>query len=259
MTKKEHQKKLLKNYIIVMIMKMKGKITSLFFTLIITINVNGQKPKLFIGATAHIGDGEVIENSAISISNGKFDLVGDATKIRIDPNAFDTIYKLYGKHIYPSFILPNTTLGITEIDAVRASRDFRETGEINPNIRSLIAYNTDYLAALEYLSYYKNADYMDWREFYILGNGGYALAVKAAAKELNMEFTNITRDNWDWNTINNIKECIVYNCTPLEQLSHLSKDNIFIDCIVTTKTGLELATAQAAHQFKLYTGLKFPY
>ena len=126
-----------------MIMKMKGKIISLFFTLIITINVNGQKPKLFIGATAHIGNGEVIENSAISISNGKFDLVGDATKIRIDPNAFDTIYKLYGKHIYPSFILPNTTLGITEIDAVRASRDFRETGELNPNVRSLIAYNTD--------------------------------------------------------------------------------------------------------------------
>ena len=126
-----------------MIMKMKAKIISLFFILIITINVYGQKPKLFLGATAHIGNGKVIENSAISISNGKFNLVGDATKIRIDPNAFDTIYKLYGKHIYPSFILPNTTLGITEIDAVRASRDFRETGGVNPNVRSLIAYNTD--------------------------------------------------------------------------------------------------------------------
>jgi len=124
-------------------MKMKAKIISLFFILIITINVYGQKPKLFLGATAHIGNGKVIENSAISISNGKFNLVGDATKIRIDPNAFDTIYKLYGKHIYPSFILPNTTLGITEIDAVRASRDFRETGGVNPNVRSLIAYNTD--------------------------------------------------------------------------------------------------------------------
>jgi hypothetical protein len=39
--------------------------------------------------------------------------------------------------------LPNTTLGITEIDAVRASLDYRETGIMNPNIRSLIAYNTD--------------------------------------------------------------------------------------------------------------------
>ena len=63
--------------------------------------------------------------------------------IRIDPSAFDTIYKLYGKHIYPAFILPNTTLGITEIEAVRASRDYKETGGVNPNIRSLIAYNTD--------------------------------------------------------------------------------------------------------------------
>ncbi len=69
--------------------------------------------------------------------------MADASIIRIDPNAFDTIYKVYGKHIYPSFILPNTTLGITEIDAVRASRDYREIGGINPNIRSLIAYNTD--------------------------------------------------------------------------------------------------------------------
>ena len=148
---------------------------------------------------------------------------------------------------------------IKYVDEVSTSAKIGAANTVINDNGSLIAYNTDYLATLEYLSYYKNADYMDWREFYILGNGGYALAVKAAAKELNMEFTNITRDNWDWNTINNIKECIVYNCTPLEQLSHLSKDNIFIDCIVTTKTGLELATAQAAHQFKLYTGLKFPY
>ncbi|MDG1283917.1 MAG: amidohydrolase family protein, partial [Flavobacteriales bacterium] len=59
------------------------------------------------------------------------------------PTAFDTIIKIYGKHIYPSFIVPNTTLGITEIDAVRASRDFNEIGGVNPNIRSLIAYNSD--------------------------------------------------------------------------------------------------------------------
>ena len=88
-------------------------------------------------------NGEVIKNSAISISNGNFDLVADATNIRIDPSAFDTIYKIYNKHVYPSFIVPNTTLGITEIDAVRASNDFREVGTMNPNIRSLIAYNTD--------------------------------------------------------------------------------------------------------------------
>ena len=105
--------------------------------------VNAQNATLFIGATAHLGNGEVIETSAISIKNGKFEMVADATKIRINPSAFDTIYKLHSKHIYPSFIVPNTTLGITEIDAIRATKDFRETGGINPNVRTLIAYNTD--------------------------------------------------------------------------------------------------------------------
>ena len=122
---------------------MKNRMITIIMALVLTVSVHGQKPTLFIGAKAHLGNGEVIQNSAISINKGKFDLIAYASIIRIDPNAFDTIYRIYGKHIYPSFILPNTTLGITEIDAVRASRDYKETGGLNPNIRSLIAYNTD--------------------------------------------------------------------------------------------------------------------
>ena len=122
---------------------MMNKFILTLIVILITINTMAQKPTLFIGAIAHIGNGEVIENSAISIKEGSFDIVADANLIRINPTAFDTIIKLYGKHIYPSFIVPNTTLGITEIDAVRASRDFNEIGGVNPNIRSLIAYNSD--------------------------------------------------------------------------------------------------------------------
>jgi imidazolonepropionase-like amidohydrolase len=48
---------------------------------------------------------------------------------------------VYGKHIYPGFIIPNTTLGITEIDQVRATHDYDEVGSINPNVHSQIAYN----------------------------------------------------------------------------------------------------------------------
>ena len=96
-----------------------------------------------MGATAHLGNGKKIENAAISMLNGKIDMVANATMIRIDPSAFDTIYRVHGKHLYPAFIVPNTTLGITEIDAVRASNDYQETGSINPNVRTLIAYNTD--------------------------------------------------------------------------------------------------------------------
>ena len=113
-------------------------IISIFFTqIIIAQNV------LYLGGTAHLGNGLKIENSAISVEDGKFSLVADANIIRINPTAYDTIIKLNGKHIYPAFIVPNTTLGITEIGAVRATHDFREVGKFNPNVLSLIAYNTD--------------------------------------------------------------------------------------------------------------------
>ena len=122
---------------------MNKKYLHLLLSLLIIGVAQAQKPTLFMGATAHLGNGTKIENSAISILNGKIEMVADATIIRIDPSAFDTIYRVYNKHLYPGFIVPNTTLGITEIDAVRASNDYRETGTINPNVRSLIAYNAD--------------------------------------------------------------------------------------------------------------------
>ena len=88
-----------------------------------------------------------------------------------------------------------------------------------------------------------------------MGNGGYALAVKAAALKLNLEPIIITRNNWsDINLINN---SIIFNCTPVENINYL-KNNIFIDCLVTTKTGHTLSMIQASYQYKLYTGLKFP-
>ena len=50
---------------------------------------------------------------------------------------------LNGKHIYPGFIALNSTLGLVEVDAVRASDDESEIGVFNPNIRSIIAYNAE--------------------------------------------------------------------------------------------------------------------
>ena len=98
---------------------------------------------LFLGGTAHIGDGSKIETSAISIKDGKFEMVADARVIRIDPAAYDTIIHIYNQHVYPGFIATNTTLGITEIGAVRATNDYQETGTFKPHIRSLIAFNAE--------------------------------------------------------------------------------------------------------------------
>ena len=101
-----------------------------------------KKTIAIVGATAHIGNGEVIENSVIIFENGKIQTVADGSTIRIDRTKTDII-NAQGKHVYPGFIIPNSTLGLVEIDAVRATQDSDEVGQMNPNIRSLIAYNTE--------------------------------------------------------------------------------------------------------------------
>jgi imidazolonepropionase-like amidohydrolase len=45
--------------------------------------------------------------------------------------------------LYPGFIASNTTLGLHEIDAVRAQNDVSEVGTYKPSVRSAIAFNTD--------------------------------------------------------------------------------------------------------------------
>ena len=94
------------------------------------------------GGIAHIGNGEVIDNSTIIIDKGKIVAIGPSNSVIINKKRAQ-VYDITGKHVYPSFILPNTTLGLVEIDAVRATRDHRESGEINPNVRSQPAYNTE--------------------------------------------------------------------------------------------------------------------
>lgn len=98
---------------------------------------------MLLNGTAHVGNGQIIKNSAISIIDGKLDIVANAAAIKVDFSQFDTVVNLNGMHIYPGIIAPNSTLGLTEIDAVRATRDYNETGELKPHVRSLIAYNTE--------------------------------------------------------------------------------------------------------------------
>lgn len=95
-----------------------------------------------VGATAHIGNGTVIENSIIVMSNGKIKTIGNADTTPITLQAMDVI-DAKGKHIYPGFIATNTSLGLVEVDAVRASDDKSEIGGMVPNVRSQIAFNAE--------------------------------------------------------------------------------------------------------------------
>jgi imidazolonepropionase-like amidohydrolase len=100
-----------------------------------------QKSILIINAKAHIGNGTVLENSAIGFKNGKIDLVTNVTSA--NKQNYETIIDANGKEVYPGFIASNSTLGLVEIDAVKSSNDESEIGTFNPHVRSIIAYTAD--------------------------------------------------------------------------------------------------------------------
>ncbi len=99
------------------------------------------KPMLIEGGTAHLGNGSIIENCAVAFENGVLTIVEQGSP-EIDRASYEVI-DASGHHLYPGFILPNSQLGLTEISSIRAMSDFNERGLINPNVRSIISYNTD--------------------------------------------------------------------------------------------------------------------
>ena len=98
---------------------------------------------LLLNGTAHIGDGQVIESAAIGVVNDRIDFVKNALTQSFDPTKWDTIIQLKGQHVYPALVSANNTLGLTEIDAVRATRDFNDVGVWNPHVRAQIAFNVE--------------------------------------------------------------------------------------------------------------------
>ncbi|MEY3849945.1 MAG: hypothetical protein RJA38_386, partial [Bacteroidota bacterium] len=98
---------------------------------------------LLTNCYAHLGNGKVIENAYIAFENGVLTLVADATVSRLDVTKFDKVIPIEGQHVYPGFIAPNSSLGLVEIDAIRAQNDLYEVGTFKPSVRSVIAYNAD--------------------------------------------------------------------------------------------------------------------
>ncbi len=101
------------------------------------------KSVVIMNGTIHIGNDSIIQNGIVGIKNGKIVEVIDASKSKVELGNYDEKIDATGKHIYPGLIAPNSTLGLTEIESVRATLDFREVGTTLPNVRSVIAYNTD--------------------------------------------------------------------------------------------------------------------
>jgi imidazolonepropionase-like amidohydrolase len=100
-----------------------------------------QKGVMYVkNVTIHVGNGTVIENGVIVVKDGKIEKVGKDIVVPADAtNVIDG----QGKQVYPGLILPTSSLGLVEISSIRASNDAREIGDMNPNVRSIVAYNTD--------------------------------------------------------------------------------------------------------------------
>jgi imidazolonepropionase-like amidohydrolase len=97
---------------------------------------------LFItNGTVHVGNGQVLEHVTIRIENGKIQQIGPDIPL---PQQDVRIVDAKGGQVYPGLILPVTDLGLKGIaSGVRGSDDFNELGDYNPEIRSIVAYNTD--------------------------------------------------------------------------------------------------------------------
>ena len=102
-------------------------------------------PIFLVGATVHTGNGETIENGVVAFNEGRITLVGKADDImpRIKLSADTQIIDLSGKHIFPGMIGAVTLLGLDEISALRAMRDFEEVGDSTPEVRAFVAVNPD--------------------------------------------------------------------------------------------------------------------
>ena len=89
-------------------------------------------PIALTGGTVHTVSGPVLDGATVVIDDGKIVAVGKD----VSPPAGATVVSCAGKHVYPGFIAAVSVLGLVEVNSVRGTVDYQETGDINPNIRA---------------------------------------------------------------------------------------------------------------------------
>lgn len=96
---------------------------------------------LLEGGTLYPVSSAPVENGALLITDGKIAAIGTSGSFDVPADAARV--PVAGKRVYPGFIAANSVLGLTEIEAVRASNDYAEVGPFNPNVRAEVALNPD--------------------------------------------------------------------------------------------------------------------
>jgi imidazolonepropionase-like amidohydrolase len=98
-------------------------------------------PIALVGGTVHTVSGAPLSPGAVVFAGGKIVAIGEARAVAIPEGA--EVIDAAGKHIFPSLFDSYSNLGLVEIDAVRATVDFSESGDINPNVKAQVGVNPD--------------------------------------------------------------------------------------------------------------------
>ena len=97
------------------------------------------QPIAIVDATIHSISKPAIENGTVLFEKGRITAVGKDVTIPADAKTVNA----NGKHVYPGLFNTDGNLGLIEINAVHASDDTGEVGQLNMNVRTEKAVNPD--------------------------------------------------------------------------------------------------------------------
>ncbi|MDX1625212.1 MAG: amidohydrolase family protein [Wenzhouxiangellaceae bacterium] len=95
--------------------------------------------RAFVGATLHPVDGPAVENGTMLVRGERIVALGADVEVPADAEVVD----LSGLHVFPGFVHPRSSLGLTEISSVAGTVDTAEMGSINAAIDVRVAFNHD--------------------------------------------------------------------------------------------------------------------
>ncbi len=100
------------------------------------------RPVVIAGATIHTVSGETIPNGTVVFEDGVIIAVlpeNQQIALQVEPRTIEA----QGLHLYPGLISPDTRIGLIEVSAVRATRDYAETLALTPEVVAVTAVNPD--------------------------------------------------------------------------------------------------------------------
>jgi len=98
-----------------------------------------KQPVALTNATIHPVSGPTIEKGTLVFDGGRITALGKD----VAPPAGAEVIDLKFQHVYPGLFEPLNDIGLVEINSVRATIDAQETGQLNPNVRAVVAVNPD--------------------------------------------------------------------------------------------------------------------